>query len=245
MPPRWQAIAETLTEEIRRGEPQVGDLLPGEMALCDRFGASRITLRHALAELTRRGLLSRRRGAGTRVEAAEARDLYVHGASNVEEVLHFTADLFFAQLGLARERADAPTAALLGVVEGAPIVALRGLRRTAEGLPLCLSQHRIPLRLAEAAMPFAGLTGSLATHIAHCAGEQVETIRQTLEAVLLTPEEAAPLIAQPGAPALLTRRVYAGRDGRVLLISRSLFPAGRYVHSVSLRRAGMQERRIA
>jgi GntR family transcriptional regulator len=238
MPPRWQAIAQTLTEEIRRGEPKVGELLPAEMALCDRFGASRITLRHALAELTRRGLVSRRRGAGTRVEAAEARDLYVHGASNVEEVLHFTADLFFVQHGLSREAADAATAEALGVAEGAPVVVLRGLRRTAEGLPLCLSLHRIPAALADAAMPFEGITGSLATHIAQCAGDQVDTISQTMEAVLLTPEEAAPLIAQPGAPALLTRRVYAGRARRVLLTSRSLFPAGRHVYSVSLRRAG-------
>ncbi len=238
MPPRWQAIAQTLTEEIRRGEPKVGELLPGEMALCDRFGASRITLRHALAELTRHGLVSRRRGAGTRVEAAEARDLYVHGASNVEEVLHFTADLFFAQLGMAREPADAAAAGALGVAEGSPVVILRGLRRTAAGLPLCLSLHRIPAALADAALPFDGLTGSLATHIAHCSDDQVETIGQTMEAVLLTAEEAAPLIAQPGAPALLTRRVYAGRDGRVLLASRSLFPAGRHVYSVSLRRAG-------
>jgi len=238
MPPRWQAIAQTLTEEIRRGAPKVGDLLPGEMALCDRFGASRITLRHALGELARRGLVSRRRGAGTRVEAAETRDLYVHSASNVEEVLHFTADLFFAQIAMAREPADAATADTLGVREGAPVVVLRGLRRTAEGLPLCLSLHRIPAALAEAARPFEGITGSLATHIAQCCGDQVETIRQTMEAVLLTAEEAAPLIAQPGAPALLTRRAYAGRDGRVLLASRSLFPAGRHVYSVSLRRAG-------
>jgi DNA-binding GntR family transcriptional regulator len=87
-------------------------------------------------------------------------------------------------------------------------------------------------------MPFEGITGSLATHVAQCAGDQVETIRQTMEAVLLTAEEAVPLVAQSGAPALLTRRVYAGRRGRVLLASRSLFPAGRHVYSVSLRRAG-------
>lgn len=241
MPARWQAIAQALAARIRAGDPPVGQFLPGEHALSEAFGASRITLRHALAELERRGLVSRRRGAGTRVEAAEARDLYVHDASSVEEVLRFTGDLSFDLLSREQAAADAATAAEFGIAAGAPIATLRSLRRGAGGLPVCLSVHRLPAALAAAAEPLDGFTGSLATRLAGAVGETVEAIRQSLEAVALPAAEAATLEAPPGGAALLTRRVYLGRSGRPLLSSRSLFPAGRYVHTASLRRAGLSD----
>ena len=238
MPPRWQEIAQVLAERIRAGDPPVGALLPGEHALCERFRASRITLRHALAELEQRGLVSRRRGSGTRVVAAEARDLYVHDGSSVEEVLRFTADLSFRLLGRDSAPADAATAAEFGIAAGTKMVTLRGLRCAPGGLPVCLSVHRVPAALADAAEPLEGFTGSLASRIAAATGESIEAIRQSLEAVALPEAEAATLQAAADAPALLTRRVYLGRSGRLLLASRSLFPAGRYVHTASMRRAG-------
>lgn len=241
MATRWQAIAQALAVRIRAGDPPVGALLPGEHALCEAFGTSRITLRHALAELERRGLVSRRRGSGTRVEAAEARDLYVHDASGVEEVLRFTADLSFRLLSKEAAPADAKTAAEFGIAAGTRMVTLRGLRCGAGGLPVCLSVHRVPAALAAAAEPLEGFRGSLATRLAAAAGETIEAIRQSLEAVALPPEDAATLEAPAGGAALLTRRVYLGRGGRLLLASRSLFPAGRYVHTASLRRAGLPD----
>jgi DNA-binding GntR family transcriptional regulator len=241
MPARWQEIAQALAARIRAGDPPVGALLPGEHALCERFGASRITLRHALAELERRGLVSRRRGAGTRVEAAEARDLYVHDASSVDEVLRFTADLAFDLLSRAQAPADADTAGEFGIAPGTAMITLRALRRGPGGLPVCLSVHRLPRALAAAAAPLDDFRGSLATRLAQANGESVEAIQQSLEAVALPPDDASTLQAPPGGPALLTRRVYRGRSGRLLLASRSLFPAGRYVHTASLRRAGLPD----
>jgi DNA-binding GntR family transcriptional regulator len=241
MPTRWQAIAQALAERIRAGDPPVGALLPGEHALSAAFGASRITLRRALAELEQRGMVSRRRGAGTRVEATAARDLYVHDASGVDEVLRFTADLSFRLLSRQRAPADAATAREFSVAPGTEMVTLRALRCGGGGLPVCLSVHRLPARLATAAEPLDEFRGSLATRLARAAGESVEAIRQSLEAVALPAEDAGTLQAPPGGAALLTRRVYLGRAGRLLLASRSLFPAGRYVHTASLRRAGLPD----
>lgn len=237
MTTRWEAIAAALTASIRAGEPPVGALLPPEMTLCESFGASRITIRRALSELERRGLVSRRRGAGTRVEAAEARDLYLHDASTIEELLHFTAGMEFRQISREDGPADAATAERLALPPGAPVVALRGLRLAPGGLPVCLSVHHLPAGIAEAAAPLAAFTGSLAVRAEQAAGDRVEEIRQTLEATALSPEDAAPLQAAAGGPALLSRRLYVGRDGRPMLATASLFPAGRYVHAFTIRRA--------
>lgn len=60
------AIVAVRTESrIRSGEWATGDRLPPERDLCRELDVSRTTLRQALAELERRGLVSREQGRGT------------------------------------------------------------------------------------------------------------------------------------------------------------------------------------
>lgn len=60
----WREIAETLQAEIARGHFPAGTRLPTEADLSARFGVNRHTVRHALADLSTRGLVLSRRGAG-------------------------------------------------------------------------------------------------------------------------------------------------------------------------------------
>ncbi|MDR3710772.1 MAG: GntR family transcriptional regulator [Capsulimonadaceae bacterium] len=62
---RRQAIADTLREEIASGLYPPHEPLPGEHALCARFGVTRATLRLALGDLERRGLIFKHHGSGT------------------------------------------------------------------------------------------------------------------------------------------------------------------------------------
>ncbi|MGY4706656.1 extracellular solute-binding protein [Candidatus Bipolaricaulota sp. J31] len=65
--PLYLQIKEILKERIERGEYAPGERLPTEMELCEMFGVSRITVRQALNELAKEGLLYRQRGSGTYV----------------------------------------------------------------------------------------------------------------------------------------------------------------------------------
>ena len=62
-----QRVAATLTDAIHRGDYPIGARLPNERSLAARLGVSRTTLRQALAELARNGVVRRRvgRGGGT------------------------------------------------------------------------------------------------------------------------------------------------------------------------------------
>src|SRR5438309_10840627 len=60
--PAHTQIEERLAEAIAAGELRPGDRLPPERELAERFGVSRMTLRHALESLARRGMLVRARG---------------------------------------------------------------------------------------------------------------------------------------------------------------------------------------
>ena len=61
---KHQAIARVLEREIRAGELPTGDQLPGETALAERFSVSRNTVRAALSDLSRAGLISTRSEIG-------------------------------------------------------------------------------------------------------------------------------------------------------------------------------------
>ncbi|SFJ09384.1 FadR/GntR family transcriptional regulator [Jannaschia pohangensis] len=59
-----QAVIRQIEHLILRGVLRPGDRLPAERELSERLGVSRPSLREAVAELTDRGLLSTRAGAG-------------------------------------------------------------------------------------------------------------------------------------------------------------------------------------
>lgn len=61
--PRYMEIAETIRGEIDAGRWGVGEYLPPESKLADRFGVAPGTMRQALRELVSEGTLSARRGA--------------------------------------------------------------------------------------------------------------------------------------------------------------------------------------
>ena len=65
--PLYRQIAEILRLRIQQRVFKPGDRIPTEYELCDEFGVSRISVRHALAELVHMGLLFRRQGSGTYV----------------------------------------------------------------------------------------------------------------------------------------------------------------------------------
>ena len=65
--PLYHQLAEQLSAAIASGQLQPGDAFENEVAMADRLGLSRPTVRRAIQELVGQGLLLRRRGLGTTV----------------------------------------------------------------------------------------------------------------------------------------------------------------------------------
>jgi GntR family transcriptional regulator len=63
--PLYQQIAEDLEVQIKSGSLREGSQLPTEVELCERYRASRNTVRDAIKRLTGKGLIETRPGQGT------------------------------------------------------------------------------------------------------------------------------------------------------------------------------------
>jgi len=63
--PLYYKIYADLKEKIAEGVFKPGDRIPSEMELCKIYGVSRLTIRRALEELRREGIIERTKGRGT------------------------------------------------------------------------------------------------------------------------------------------------------------------------------------
>ena len=87
--PLYIQLAQTLGERIANGEYAIGALLPTEADLGSKFGVSRYTVRQAIQHLRQQGLVSARKGVGTRVEARQAYARYSQSLHSLSEFLQF------------------------------------------------------------------------------------------------------------------------------------------------------------
>jgi GntR family transcriptional regulator len=87
--PLYAQLADQLAHDIARGHYAVGDTLPTELQLAAQRQVSRATVRAALSSLEARRLVSRRKNAGTRVEAAVARSDYGANLTSLSDLLQW------------------------------------------------------------------------------------------------------------------------------------------------------------
>lgn len=82
-------ISSQLLQGITTGRFPVGALLPTELEMCEQFGASRYTIRAVLQDLQEKGLVSRRKNVGTRVEASRPKTVFRPTLASVEDLMQF------------------------------------------------------------------------------------------------------------------------------------------------------------
>lgn len=133
--PLYRQIETILRARITRGEWKPGEQIPTESQLCDTYNVSRVTVRQALARLTRDGILTRGRGKGTFVReprlTAAARS--VSSFSTEMRQLGMTAGSRI--LGIDTVHASEDIGPEMMLADGTPLWRLRRLR-TADAQPI-------------------------------------------------------------------------------------------------------------
>ncbi|MGC4388016.1 GntR family transcriptional regulator, partial [Streptococcus suis] len=74
MVPAYIRIHDVIKKEIEEENWKIGERLPSERDLADRFSVSRMTLRQAISLLVDEGILERRVGSGTFVASKRVQE---------------------------------------------------------------------------------------------------------------------------------------------------------------------------
>ncbi len=233
---QYMLLAQTLIKRIREGEYPSGSLLPTENELGQLFNVSRITVRGALRELEVQGLVSRRRGIGTRVESTQPTGNFVHVGRTIDDILRFTQGFRFSTLQIEEVAGDAPSASLLRLPPEQRFMKVVGVRRADTAPPVVYSEHHLPLLYADVAQEMDGHRASVAELLANMRGDRVCEIQQEIDAVRLTEAQAALLETPLDTPTLRTRTWYYGSKRDMIVASIGLFPEGRHLFTTTLRR---------
>jgi len=238
--PLFRRIADALADSIARGDYAVGTQIPPEMTLMRLFGASRFTIREALAELRARGLVVSRRGSGTTVlRATAAEPVFGESYRSIDDFLAGVTAAPLVTLDVSDVIADTALAEELGCDEGRQFVLLRGVRRRRGRLeepPLASVCAYISAAYGAIRPHLRELSESIARTAEKQLGVRVQRIVQELEPMLLDADEAAKLAAPEAGAAFLVRRWYYLDGGELLLVARSVYPRGRMVYRTELQR---------
>jgi GntR family phosphonate transport system transcriptional regulator len=224
----WQQIEQTLAAEIDAGTLRLGDRLPTEPGLMQRFGVSRFTVRQAIASLERRGLVRAEQGRGTFVH----RDVLTYPISRRTRFSRNLIEQGFDPGGTVLLQqvvaADDAVAAALHLPTGALVAHRRGIG-TANGTPIELASVYVP---ADRFPDFPNVRNRHATTTATFAAYGIASyvrVSTAIETRLPTADEARALRQPDSAPVLVVTRVDADTAGVPILFGHAVWSGERVV----------------
>jgi GntR family transcriptional regulator len=239
MEPRHAELTRSLLKAMTDGTYPVGALLPGELEIAEQYGISRGTVRRALGGLAEMGIVSRKKRAGTRVEAVRPEGAYSSRLSTVEELAQYGAETYRTVHATREIVLDRALAERLGCAPGERWLHIATTRAASDksGKPLSWADNYVTV--ADGRKIRRQLSGSqelISELIGKATGRVTKEVRQEIRAVSLRPEIAAILGAEAGSPALEFRRHYIDQSDRLFEIVVSTHPADRMVYQTTLRR---------
>lgn len=209
---KHEEIARTLASEIRDGTVAFGRQLPGETTLAERFSVSRNTVRAALTELGRAGLIRTRSGKGSFV-TYDGRPLNVRlGWARALEAQGVVTQVTVIS---AVEIEDPLLAAELGTAE-TRFMAIDRLRSIVDGSIISSERSRVPVTAEVLAAVAAGRAAGSLTSMLAGAGLIATTGQQWVEVRMLDEQDAVLLDRAPGSAFLWSRCITRNAVGELV-----------------------------
>ena len=222
----WRQIVRTLEREIAAGAFATGARLPTEAQLAARFTVNRHTVRRALEDLSRRGLIRVEQGRGSFV-AEETFDYEVGPRTRFSEwIRRHNKEPTGHILDLREIGADAPVAAGLGLRPGARVARLERLG-LADAVPVSLSSHHFPLSRLPGILSALRETTTITAALARCGVADYLRQSSRVTARLPQPREAELLRLPRVRPVLVAENINVDRSGAVVEFGISRFPTPR------------------
>ncbi len=220
--PLYEHVKRRLAEAILLGELPPGTVLPGEVALAERYGVAVGTMRRALADLTADGMLMRRRKTGTvvtgRTPQHSLRFFFQYYRLHRDDggLLTSRAEV----ITLARRPADEAEAAAFGEAPGEPLIRIERLRwveeRAVMRSVLTMVARRLPGFPEEPAL----VPQRIYLHLLDAHGIRISAVRERFTAGLADADDRRSLkLADPTALLIIDEEAF-DQTGLLTIVSR-------------------------
>ena len=221
--PLYAQVSQRIEALISDGTLPAGTRLENEIAMGERFGLSRPTMRRAIQVLVDKGLLVRRRGVGTQI---------VHGSitrrlelsSLYDDLSHQERQPTTEVLVFEVVHPSAELSELLGVKLQGPALHLRRLR-FADGAPIAILDNHV---LDPSGVDFDALRTKGLYALLRERGTTLKVARQLVSARAATHEEAELLDMREGSPILTLARTAYDHSGNIVELARHVYRPDRY-----------------
>jgi GntR family transcriptional regulator, N-acetylglucosamine utilization regulator len=205
--------------------------------LCALFGVSRDTVRQALSELVREGLLTRGRGLGTFVTTRKLEERFGPGMDFLRQWEAAGTPMQSTLLVFDRRPADDHIAAALGLGAGSLVLFIKRVRAAAR-VPIAIDYRYLPAELVADWTEEAACGSPL-----HLLWQRLD-LRSgdfAIEAGIAGPEAVEYLHLAAGAPVLIRTLSYRDLTGRLVMAGHTVHRGDlvRYSLNVPLSRDGV------
>jgi len=233
--PRYKAIYQDLVAGIRSGQYPVMSLLPTEHDLCARYQASRHTIREAIRMLTEAGMVSRRAGVGTRVEAVKPPTRYTQRISQLADLFLYIQNADLRLRDVRTVKVNARQAEMLGCPlkqEWLHVRAVKLLGGTST--PVAYSEAFVHPDYAAIRDDIGKVRMPLSSLIESRCSQRIREVGQDFAATPIPKAMAEQLRVAPKTAGLVITRRYYGEQPVPMLVTVTTFPHDKMKYSMSL-----------
>jgi GntR family transcriptional regulator len=234
---RHETIAKQLIAEIREGVLPVGTQLPTEPQLCERFEASRHTVRQALRSLTDRKLIVRRAGSGSMIIASQEPRILVQSVGSMAKSLSNPSDLVREIVARDLIRVPSDLANFLQCDAGEEWFRLRTISSSKQsGRTESAAEVYVPAIYAGIVDHPQHETMRISDQVLGMYDEEIEKVAIEIISRSRPAEIAALLKAERDGGGFAIVRRYTGKLKRIFEVSVTYYLSGEHVFLMELRR---------
>jgi GntR family transcriptional regulator len=233
--PLYFQLKNIIKSKILSHELKGQERLPSEAELCAEYGVSRATVRQALSELEKEGLIYRDRGKGTFVtDGAGLKNLALKGT--VENLIASGRGTRIEVLEYREAPPPSHLTKILQLGKTQTVFQLELVRRVPKG-PFGYSRIYLPPPLGRM-VSRNELTESteIITFLEKKMNERVHRASQTINVGLADEAVARHLSMKPKGPVLIIEREYYARNGSIMFAALTYFRPDLYRYRIELTR---------
>lgn len=228
--PLYHQIVQGIEAAIHNGTLEPGSRLENEIDLAQRLNLSRPTMRKAMDELVRSGLLVRKRGVGTQVVSSQVRR-HLELSSLNDDLERAGKKPATHALSFSHGPADKRVQGLLQLPAGVQVYHFTRLR-TVDGVPLALMENWVRddiVSIDEQALNEKGLY-----QILRDAGVNFRLANQHIGAMIANDYQAPLLEVKPGSALVTMERTAVDDTGRNVETGNHVYRADSYSFEMTL-----------